>query len=118
MTKLFQIDSRDIVLADPHYGDQRQSKVRPLLVISKNNFHNESGFFVCVGITTNQQHDPYLVPIRQDSLENVDLKEQSQVMCKRIVTVRSDRVIKRIDNVTDDFYKLVTEKIKNDILDI
>ena len=103
MTNQIKIDSRDIVLADPSYGDQKQKKVRPLLVISRKEFHR-GGFFVCVGITTNQNHDPYLIPIKSDSLENMELREQSQVMCKRIVTVRSDKIIKKIDSITIEFY--------------
>ena len=99
MTNQIKIDSRDIVLADPSYVDQKQRKVRPLLIISKKEFHC-GGFFVCVGITTNQNHDPYLIPIKPDSLENVELREQSQVMCKRIGTVRLDKIIKKIDRVT------------------
>ncbi len=117
MTNQIKIDSRDIVLADPSYGDQKQRKVRPLPVISRKEFHR-GRFFVCVGITTNQNHDPYPVPIKPHSLENVELGEQSQVMCKRIVTVRSDKIIKKMDSVTIEFYELITHKIKKEILDI
>lgn len=118
MVNQFEINSRDIVLADPSYEDQKERKLRPLLVISNNIFHQNSGFFVCVGITTNQKSDPYLIPIKSNSLENVELKEQSQVMCKRIVTIRSDKIMKKIDSVTTNFYELVAKKIKDDILDL
>ncbi|WP_100182476.1 type II toxin-antitoxin system PemK/MazF family toxin [Candidatus Nitrosotenuis aquarius] len=94
MVSKFEIHPKDIVLADPQYQDQSENKRRPLLVISKSLFHQYTGFFVCTGITTNQTNDPYLLPIT--SKDTVDiLKEKSQVMCKRIVTVRQDVIVKK-----------------------
>ncbi len=118
MFKKFEINSRDIVLADPTYQDQKERKPRPLLIISKSIFHQNSGYFVCVGITTNQTPDPFLIPIKPKHVEKIELKEKSQVMCKRIVTVRSDKIIINIAKVTPEFYALVTKKIKEDILEL
>lgn len=116
MTFRFNIKSRDIILAKPNYQDQTENYVRPLLVISKSGFHQDSGFFVCAGITTNQTPDRYLIPITpQDTSPR--LKEQSQVMCKRIVTIREDSIINKVSSVTPDFYAKVKALIQNDILD-
>lgn len=117
MTHRFTISSKDIVLVDPGYSDQRESKIRPALIISKSLFHQNSGFFVCLGITINMKPDPYLIPI---SSKNVDviLEENSQVMCKRIVTVRQDAIKKKIASVTTEFYSKIINKITNDILDL
>ncbi len=113
----FEIKARDIVLANPNYEDQKEGYERPLLVISKSLFHQNSGFFVCVGITTNQKPDPYLIPILSKDIEDAILKEKSQVMCKRIVTVREDAIIKRVCKVTPEFYNKIKKKIVGDILD-
>ncbi|HEY8109340.1 MAG TPA: type II toxin-antitoxin system PemK/MazF family toxin [Candidatus Nitrosotenuis sp.] len=118
MVSKFDIFSRDIVIAVPDYTDQSEPKPRPLIVISKSLFHQNSGFFVCVGITTNQKPDPYLIPIKPQYVENVELQEKSQVMCKRIVTVRSDKITKRIAKITPEFYAIITKKIKDEILEL
>ena len=109
---------RDIVIADPEYTDQRQAKTRPLLIISKSILHQNSGFFVCVGITTNQNKDPFLIPILPKYVEDAMLKEKCQVMCNRIVSLRQDKIKKKIARVTNDFYEIVTQKIKNDVLEL
>lgn len=116
MSFRFNVKSRDIILAKPNYQDQEDNYVRPLLVISKSNFHQDSGFFVCAGITTNQNQDRYLIPITpQDTTTR--LKEKSQVMCKRIVTIREDAIINKVSSVTPDFFAKVKTQIQNDILD-
>ena len=116
MTFRFNVKSRDIILAKPNYQDQADNYVRPLLVISKSTFHQDSGFFVCAGITTNQGSDKYLIPISpQDTTPR--LKEQSQVMCKRIVTIKEDAIINKVSSVTMEFYTKVKAQIQTDILD-
>ncbi|MDE1768989.1 MAG: type II toxin-antitoxin system PemK/MazF family toxin [Thaumarchaeota archaeon] len=116
MTFRFNIKAGDVILAKPNYQDQVDNYVRPVLVISKSNFHQDSGFFVCAGITTNQTSDKYLIPITsQDTSPR--LKEQSQVMCKRIVTIREDAIIKKVCSVTPDFYNRVKAIILTDVLD-
>lgn len=116
MSFRFNIKARDIILANPNYQDQSDSYVRPLLVISKSIFHQTSGFFVCAGITTNQTPDKFLIPI---TLEDTSprLKEQSQVMCKRLVTIREDAIIKKVSSVSPAFFEKVKSQIQNDILD-
>ena len=66
----FEISARDIVLANPMYPDQSDSKSRPLLIISNSIFHQNSGFFVCTGITTAKKSDPYLLPLPRKQVEN------------------------------------------------
>lgn len=73
-----------IVLADPKYPDQKESKVRPLLVISSCEFHSNTHYVVCLGITTNQKPDPYLVQLPRTEVKDGYLKYDSQVMCNRV----------------------------------
>lgn len=116
MSFRFNVKAGDIILANPNYQDQADSYVRPLLVISKSTFHQDSGYFVCAGITTNLTPDKYLIPIApQDTKPR--LKEQSQLMCKKIVTIREDGIIKKISSVTPEFYDKVRKKISKDVLD-
>jgi mRNA-degrading endonuclease toxin of MazEF toxin-antitoxin module len=113
----FNLKPHEIILADPAYEDQSDKKKRPLLVISKSLFHQNSRYFVCLGITTNQEKDPYLVPITNKDTEYI-LKEKSQVMCKHVVTVPQEKIIKKITKVTPEFYARIMKKVKDDILEL
>ena len=107
---------RDIVQADPGYEDQKEQKVRPLLVISRPLFHQNSRFFISLGITTNQEKDPYLIPVTGKDTVFL-LQERSQVMCKRIVTVSQSRIVRKLTEVTPIFYSVVMKKIRDDIIE-
>lgn len=118
MVTKYEINPRDIVLANPMYPDQKESKPRPLLIISNSIFHQNSGFFVCVGITTNKKTDPYLLPLPKKQVENGQLDFDSQIMCKRIVSLNCNSIEYKIAKVTENFYNKITNKIKQDVLKI
>jgi len=100
------------------YPDQKESKVRPVLIISNSIFHQNSGFFVCVGITTNKTPNAYLLPFPRNQIEDGQLDFDSQIMCHRIVTLNSNFIKKKIAKVTKEFYGEITNKIDKDILEL
>ncbi|MDE1863332.1 MAG: type II toxin-antitoxin system PemK/MazF family toxin [Thaumarchaeota archaeon] len=117
MSWQFKLKPRDIVQADPGYEDQKDEKVRPLLVVSRPLFHQNGRFFISLGITTNQEKDPYLIPITSKDTAHI-LQEKSQVMCKRIVTVSQSRILRKLTEVTPSFYSVIMKKIKDDIIEM
>ena len=110
MVSKYDIRPKEIVLGNPGYPDQREDKVRPLLVISGDIFHQNSGFFVCVGITTNKESDPYLLPLPRNQIKNGQLESDVQVMCKRIATLNHQVIIRKIVEVTDHAYYSYAQK--------
>lgn len=105
-----------IVLADPKYPDQRKPKVRPLLVISSDEFHSGTQYAVCLGITTNQKHDPYLVRLPRTEVEDGMLIHDSQVMCSRIATLQQSG-LRKIVTVTPRLYNEVLERVRRDVIE-
>ena len=69
MIDLNDVHPKDIILADPEYPDQKERKVRPLLVISKVHFQQNSRYCVCVGLTSNKNNDPYAIPYRREDVK-------------------------------------------------
>ena len=106
----------DIILANPAYPDQKLSKVRPLLIISTAILHNNTDFIICVGITTNNNKDPFLSPIKNNDYESIPLREKSQVMCHRFTSLRKDKIIRKLTSIKPAFYDSVLSKIKNDVI--
>lgn len=110
---------RDIILADPRYPDQKEEKIRPLLVISKSIFQQTSTFCVCVGITSSKDKDPYAIPYNQKDVEGGELDTDGHIMCKRLVTLRKDKVLKKLGtHITNELYQKVIEKLKSDIIEM
>ena len=117
MISKYDIHPKEIVWANLSYPDQQESKVRPLLIISNDNFHRNSGFFVSVGVTTNKVSDPYLLPLPRKEIINGQLQYDSQIMCKRIVTLDCKYIMKKSAQITDTMYAKVIRKIKQDVLE-
>ena len=105
-----------IVKGDPGYPDQREPKVRPLLVISNNILHSNTQLVVCVGITTNRVQSPYLIPIPRKEIQEGQLKEESQVMCMRIAAVPQS-ALRKIATMTPALYDRILRKIKDDVIE-
>lgn len=118
MINKFSLQPKDIVLANPEYIDQKEQKIRPLLIISKTIFHQNSNFVVCVGITTSKEKQPYLIPMLKKQIEDGELDFDSQVMCTRIVSMRQDKLSKKIARITPELYKTVVDKLKGDVLEL
>jgi len=112
------IHPKQIVLGNPHYPDQKEGKVRPPLIIPSDIFHQNSGFFVCVGIATNKEQDPYLLPLPNNQIKNGPLSRGGQIMCKRTVTLNQKIIREKMAEVTDHTYDRVIEKIERDILQL
>ena len=105
-----------IVLADPKYPDQRTPKVRPLLVISSSEFHLNTQYAVCLGITTNPKPDPYLVQLPCMEIQDGHLMYDSQVMCNRMVTLQQSK-LQKIATIAPGPYNKILEKIKRDVIE-
>lgn len=116
LTRNHILCSGDIVLADPKYPDQKKPKVRPLLVISSDEFHSDTQYAVCLGITTNQKPDPYLVRLPRTEVEGGMLMHDSQVMCSRIATLQQSG-LRKIATVNPRLYNEVLERVRRDVIE-
>ena len=118
MQSLNDVHPRDIILADPRYPDQTERKIRPLLVISKLLFQQNSTFCVCVGITSSKDEDPYAIPYRQKDVEIGKLDRDGHVVCRRLVALRQDKVLRKLGTqFTNELYQKVIEKLLSEVIE-
>ena len=106
----------EIVLADPGYTDQKEKKIRPLLIISGKLLHQNTNYAVCVGITTSREPHPYLIQLSPKDIEDGRLNFDSQVMCHRIVSLKQTE-LRKIARLTPNFYEKIIKKIKQDVME-
>lgn len=90
--------------------------MRPLLVISSSKFHSNTHYAVCLGITTNQKPDPYLIQLPRTEVKDGRLMYDSQVMCNRIATLQQSK-LRKIATVTPHLYGKILEKVKCDVIE-
>ena len=108
------IYQRDVVLLSFPFSNLKSSKVRPVIVLSNNEYNRKSEDFIAVPLTTNLQLREYTILITNRELERGRLITDSKVKVDRIFSVEKRLVRMTIGRIK----KEVHEKIKDIILEL
>ena len=98
---------RDIVLARIFFSDSGESKVRPCIVLSGEDY-NSSGFLLVAGITT--AGDEYCIPITREDAD-CPLAPGSGARVDNVIKIPAPQAIRKTGRVTPGFYAKLAEKI-------
>ena len=94
---------RDIVLLPFPFSDLKQSKVRPVIVLSNDKYNKKYSDIVVVPLTSNLQKTDYDMLITNKNLEKGNLIADSKVKVDRIFSVEKKLIkmnIGKIDKQT------------------
>ena len=94
---------RDIVLLPFPFSDLKQSKVRPVIVLSDDKYNKKYSDIVVVPLTSNLQKTDYDMLITNKNLEKGNLIADSRVKVDRIFSVEKKLIkmnIGKIDKQT------------------
>lgn len=105
---------RDILLVPFPFSDQSGKKVRPVSVISNNEFNRNSEDLIVVGITSNIWKDKYTTTLSPTDLESGVLRHESCIKVENILRIDKDLVIKEIGKITKSKFKEIVN-ILNEI---
>ena len=107
----------DMLLVPFPFSDQTGRKVRPVIVLSNDEFNEHSQDIIAIGITSNISKDKYTL-----DLDNKDLKE-GKLMTKCVIKVenilRLDKslIIKKIGKIKEGKLDKII-KILNEIIEV
>lgn len=104
------ITTGDIILLKYPFTDKIGSKLRPAVVVSKDEFNEP--LFVALQITSKPQYHKYNIQITDDML-TTPLKMPSSVNFNMIFTVHQEVIVKKISSFTEDALKNLTDKVKS-----
>jgi len=111
------IFQREILLVPFPFSDQSGKKVRPVCVISNNNFNRYSEDIIVVGVTSNLSKDRHTVSLTQKDLEGGILNVESCIKVENILKIDKYLVIKNIGKINKNKFREVI-RILNEILEI
>lgn len=109
-----QVNQKELVLLQYPFSNLETKKVRPAIIVSKNEFNKKSEDCVLLPLTTVIKNEPYSIIINQEDLSSGKLLKQSRIRADKIFTIQKNLIIAKIGNVTEDVF----EKIKQEILKI
>ena len=104
------IGQGDLLLVPFPFSDQSGRKVRPVIVISNNEFNERSEDFIVVSVTSNISKDKYTLPLAMSDMEEGKLFTVCCIKVENILKIDKELIINKIGKVKKD-------KLKN-ILDI
>lgn len=108
------ITQRDIVLLSFPFSDLRQSKVRPVIVLSNDKYNNKSENVIVIPLTSNITKADHDILITNNHLESGNLITDSRAKVDRIFSVHKKLVKMNIGKIN----KQTHSKIKRILLDL
>lgn len=115
MTSGTIFEQGEIVIVPFPFSDLSSIKQRPVLVLLKNSYNNNSDDIITCGITSNLKDTLCSILIDNNNLEIGNLPKQSRIKVDKLFTIEKNIVKKRIgklnnstmEKVRGEFNKLV-----------
>ncbi|MBU2616398.1 MAG: type II toxin-antitoxin system PemK/MazF family toxin [Nanoarchaeota archaeon] len=96
------ISQRDLFLVPFPFSDQKGRKVRPVVIISNNNFNEFSEDVLVVGVTSNISKDKYALRLANKDLVEGKLLTECCIKCENILRVDKGIFFKKIGKISGD----------------
>lgn len=104
---------KEIVLLPYPFSDLENTKIRPALVVSNNNFNNKSKDCIMVPLTSVLNDEPFSVVITQSDLTAGKLIKTSRIKTEKIFAVQKNLIKLKIGILNNRaFDKVIKEIIK------
>jgi mRNA interferase MazF len=102
---------REIVLIRYPFSDFSNFKLRPVLVVSNNNYNQTFPDILLCGITSNLFQDAYSIPLNNMDLESGFLPHSSVIKCHILHSIDASLIIKKVALITDAKFTEVLDRI-------
>ena len=103
------MNQRDMFLVPFPFSDQKGKKVRPVIVISNDEFNRESEDVLIVSVTSNISKDKYTSPLSNNDLEEGQLDSQCCIKVENILKIDKELVIKKIGRIRKEKLEKIIE---------
>ena len=105
------IEQRDLLLVPFPFSDQEGRKVRPVVVLSNQEFNERSEDVIVAGVTSNISKDKYAVRLTSGSLDEGKLFTECCVKAENILKIDKELVIKKIGKINKETIENVRKKM-------
>ena len=109
------LEQRDLLLVPFPFSDQSGKKVRPVIVISNNDFNIASEDIIVVGVTSNISKDKYTINLTDKDLDEGKLHTNCCIKIENILKLDKELIVKKIGKVNKNTFKEIVSKL-NEII--
>ncbi|MBI2670447.1 type II toxin-antitoxin system PemK/MazF family toxin [Candidatus Woesearchaeota archaeon] len=105
------IEQKDLLLVPFPFSDQSGKKVRPVIVISNNEFNKYSDDIIVLGVTSNISKDKYAITLHNTNLDEGKLFTKCCIKVENILKLDKDLIIKKIGKINQETLKNTLDKL-------
>ena len=105
------IEQRDLLLVPFPFSDQSGRKVRPVIVISNNEFNSYSDDVIVVGVTSNISKDKYTINLTNNELDEGKLSTTCCIKVENVLKLDKELIIKKIGKINKETLKKIIDKL-------
>ena len=115
MEQVSMTQQRDLLLVPFPFSDQTGKKVRPVIIVSTDEFNKNSEDVIVVGVTSNISKNRYTVNLTKSSLDEGTLFTDCSVKVENILRLDKELIIKKIGRINKDTLIEIVNKL-NEII--
>jgi len=105
------IEQKDLLLVPFPFSDQKGRKVRPVVVMSNNEFNINSDDILVAGVTSNISKDKYTISLTNKDLDEGKLLTPCCIKAENILKIDKSIIIKKIGKIKKDRLDLIRKII-------
>jgi|SRR3989344_8301457 len=105
------IEQKDLLLVPFPFSDQSGRKVRPVIVISNNEFNKYSDDVLVIGVTSNILKDKYTINLTNNNLDEGKLFTNCIIKVENLLKLDKELVIKKIGKINKETLKNIINKL-------
>ena len=104
-------EKKDLLLVPFPFSDQSGRKVRPVIVISNNEFNSYSDDVIVVGVTSNISKDKYTINLTNNELDEGKLSTTCCIKVENVLKLDKELIIKKIGKINKETLKKIIDKL-------
>ena len=105
------IEQKDLLLVPFPFSDQSGRKVRPVIVISNNEFNKYSEDIIVIGVTSNVLKEKYTINLTNKNLDEGKLFTNCYIRIENILKLDKELIIKKIGKINKETLKNIIDKL-------
>jgi len=105
------IEQRDLLLVPFPFSDQSGRKVRPVIVVSNNEFNKFSQDIIVIGVTSNILKDRYTINLTNNDLDEGKLFTNCTIKTENLLKLDKELIIKKIGKINKETLKDIIDKL-------
>lgn len=105
------MNQQNLVLMKFPFSNQEESKIRPGIIISNNEYNDKKQDVLVCAITSNLTDEEYSILIENKDLLNGSILIKSKIRADKILLIEKKLIIKVLAKLNDEVFDSLVEKI-------